>query len=73
MSKEVAITEFKAQCLRLLDTVSRTGRELVVTKRGRPLALVRAARKPRSLRGTVRFNARLEDLLGTGARWEQAR
>lgn len=29
---------FKARCLRLLDEVSRTGEELVILKRGRPVA-----------------------------------
>ncbi len=38
--KTVAVTEFKAQCLSLLETVARTGETLVVTKRGRPLARV---------------------------------
>lgn len=30
--------EFKATCLRLMDEVARTGREIVVTKRGKPVA-----------------------------------
>jgi prevent-host-death family protein len=30
--------EFKAHCLRLLDDVQRTRMEIVVTKRGRPVA-----------------------------------
>lgn len=30
--------QFKARCLALLDEVERTGRPLVVTKRGRPVA-----------------------------------
>lgn len=35
---------FKAKCLALLDDVSETGQEIVVTKRGRPVARVSAAR-----------------------------
>lgn len=35
---EVAISKFKAQCLSLLDQVSKTKRPLRVTRRGRPLA-----------------------------------
>lgn len=31
---------FKASCLAVLDEVERTGREVVVTKRGRPVARV---------------------------------
>jgi prevent-host-death family protein len=39
---------FKARCLELMDDVASTGREVVITKRGRPvarLAPVVAARK----------------------------
>ena len=38
--KSIAVTEFKAQCLALLETVARTGQPLVVTKRGKPLARI---------------------------------
>jgi prevent-host-death family protein len=41
--KSIAITEFKAQCLALLEDVARTGEPLVVTKRGKPLARVVAS------------------------------
>lgn len=30
--------EFKARCLQLMDEVAETGREVVITKRGRPVA-----------------------------------
>lgn len=36
----VTATEFKAKCLRLLDEVNRTGEELVISKRGKPVARV---------------------------------
>ena len=39
-SKKIAAGEFKARCLALLDEVAETGRELVVTKRGRAVAKV---------------------------------
>lgn len=38
--KSVAVTEFKAHCLSLLEDVARTGEPIVVTKRGKPLARV---------------------------------
>lgn len=41
---EISASAFKAQCLRLLDQVSQTGEELVILKRGRPVARVVAAR-----------------------------
>jgi prevent-host-death family protein len=31
-------TEFKARCLTILDQVSRTGEEVTITKRGKPVA-----------------------------------
>ncbi len=36
----IAAGDFKARCLALLDQVARTGEEVVVTKRGRPVARV---------------------------------
>jgi len=57
--KSVAVTEFKAHCLSLLEDVARTGEPLVVTKRGKPLARVipsatTPARYPQdTLAGTV--------------------
>ncbi len=38
--KEIGATAFKAQCLDLLDEVLRTGEKLLVTKHGRPTALI---------------------------------
>jgi len=38
--KTVAISEFKAKCLQLLEQVQKTKQPLVVTKRGRPIAEV---------------------------------
>lgn len=42
---KISASQFKARCLRLLDEVSRTGEELVVLKRGRPVARVVPARE----------------------------
>lgn len=36
--KTIAAGEFKQTCLRLLDEVRETGRSIVITKRGRPVA-----------------------------------
>ena len=36
--KEIAAGEFKARCLQLMDEVDRDGIEIVITKRGRPVA-----------------------------------
>jgi len=52
--QEIAAGEFKARCLALLDEVAETGREIIVTKRGKPVAkLVPLA--PKSLLGSVKF------------------
>jgi prevent-host-death family protein len=36
--KTLAATEFKARCLAVLDRVARTGEEVTITKRGKPVA-----------------------------------
>jgi len=46
------ISEFKAKCLRLIDDVETKGDRIVITKRGRPVAEVRPAVQPKSLRGS---------------------
>ena len=51
----MSATEFRAKCLGLIDEVAETGREIVITKRGRPVVrLVPFRRKPRSLFGMDR-------------------
>jgi prevent-host-death family protein len=41
----VSVTEFKAKCLSLLDDIAEGGGTITVTKRGRPVAIVRPARR----------------------------
>ena len=36
--KEIAISEFKAKCLALLDEVQKTRQPIRITRRGRPVA-----------------------------------
>jgi prevent-host-death family protein len=54
---------FKARCLAILDEVAATGNEVVVTKRGRPVARVVGVSRPPSLRGSVRFNVSDDELI----------
>lgn len=62
---------FKAECLALLDDVATTGRSIVVTKRGRPVAEVVPVSAPKSLAGSVR---RQRDLVSPiGEAWEADR
>jgi prevent-host-death family protein len=54
-NRVIGATEFKAKCLALLDEVQEQGGTITVTKRGRPVATVSAAKKPvwRSSRGIL--------------------
>ncbi len=38
MKQQIAAGKFKAHCLHLLDEVQQTRKEIVITKRGRPVA-----------------------------------
>ncbi len=51
----IGAAEFKARCLSLLDRVSKTGRPLTITKRGRPVARLSPAKpsSPRPLKGSI--------------------
>jgi prevent-host-death family protein len=51
----IAISEFKRRCLELLDRIHRRGEEIVVTKRGDPIARVSPLRPHgASLRASMR-------------------
>ena len=43
----VPISKFKATCLALLDKVKRTGKPLLVTRKGEPIALVTPPPRPK--------------------------
>ncbi len=56
MTKTIGAGEFKARCLELIDTVARTGADLVITKRGKAVARLAplVAKEPKkSLKGSV--------------------
>ena len=52
----ITATEFKAKCLHLLDEVQRTGQDLVISKRGRPVARVVAEKARGQFGADVGFN-----------------
>ena len=54
-TRVIGATEFKAKCLALLDEIEQEGGTITVTKRGRPVATVSAAKKPafRSSKGIL--------------------
>ena len=45
--RTMSATEFRAKCLGLMDEVAETGREIVITKRGKPVAQLRPIRPVR--------------------------
>lgn len=54
----ISATEFKAKCLQLLDQVQTTGEDLVISKRGKPVARLTAAQPEMpwlELRGRGRY------------------
>ena len=59
----VSASHFKAHCLALLDDVALTGEEIVVTKRGRPVARVVAIDEPQALEGSVTFHVSDDELI----------
>ena len=73
MKRQIAAGEFKAKCLHLLDEVQQSRKELVITKRGKPVARLLPVEEkfPQifgRMKGTVRI---LGDIVGpTGEKWE---
>jgi len=62
MSRTVSASAFKATCLGLLDEVAGTGTEIVVTKRGKPIARVVPLEQPPSLKGSVTYLVDADEL-----------
>jgi prevent-host-death family protein len=68
--RQMPAGEFKAKCLSVLDQVQRTGKIVVVTKRGRPVAQLvpLSSNEAESLLGSVVYE---EDLLSPiDAEWD---
>lgn len=66
-------SQFKARCLELMDYVRDSGREIVITKRGEPVAKLVPVPPPARkdifgiLRGTVTYHGDI--IAPTGDRW----
>lgn len=60
---EISASQFKARCLSLLDEVAEGGSELIVTKRGQPVAKVVSVEEDASLHGSVTYNVGDEELI----------
>lgn len=69
----VSATTFKARCLALLDDVAETGAELIVTKRGKPVARISAVDEGASLAGSIEILVEEDELLEpVGGPWDAA-
>ena len=61
-SRTIKASEFKAHCLRLMEEVARSGEEIVITKRGRPVSrLVPCRDQSEALLGADRDIIRIHD------------
>lgn len=76
-TETVGVAEFKARCLELLERVRRRRTELVVTKRGEPIArVVPAQAAARPLKGLLRDRVAVEgDIVHVdwSAEWDATR
>lgn len=72
-SRQMRAGEFKARCLAVLDDVASSRREVVITKRGRPVArlvpLARARKEP--LKGLIEYEGDLVSPIDV--EWDAAR
>ena len=58
----IAVSEFKRRCLELLEGLRQGGGEIVITKRGEPIARVVPLRaSTRALRGCMKGILKLDD------------
>jgi prevent-host-death family protein len=78
--KEVAISEFKAKCLSLLDHVQKTKKPIIVTRFGKPIAEIGPV-SPRpaagswigSMKGEVKFLGDIISPANDEDEWEALR
>jgi prevent-host-death family protein len=76
--KTVPAAEFKAQCLAVMEGVSKTGEPVLITKRGKPLAkLVPADQSGRDLvgrlEGIVSIQGDIESPIEPPEAWDSTR
>ncbi|HEX9823439.1 MAG TPA: type II toxin-antitoxin system prevent-host-death family antitoxin [Actinomycetota bacterium] len=77
----MAISKFKATCLAALERVRRTGRPLIVTRRGEPVAQVLPPPPPEparesgygSMAGTIEFLGDIVGPIADPGEWEALR
>ena len=60
----ISASEFKTKCLHLMDEVNRTGKEIVITKNGKPVSILKPYRTiPKSLFGIHKGKVHSNDSL----------
>jgi prevent-host-death family protein len=72
--KEIPAGQFKARCLQLMDEVDRDGIEVIITKRGRPVAKLVPVREEKLspvgwMKGTFEIRA---DIVSPDEDWDEA-
>lgn len=73
-TRTITASHFSARCLTLLDEVSATSCELVVTKGGRPVARVIPFDGQGSLKGSVTVNVSEDELIAPlDVQWDALR
>ncbi len=72
MHETITASVFKANCLALLDEVAETGKEYLITKRGKKVArLVRVEQKSQQIWGRMKGTVKIHgDIFSTGEKWE---
>lgn len=82
-ARTISASEFKANCLKLIDEIAAIGQELVITKHGRPVSrLVPYRKRPKTLFGIDRGRFEIVGNVGdpidveweveTGRYWDEA-
>ena len=74
-SRSIGAAAFKAECLKIMDEVARTGESVTITKRGRPVAELKPIRpKKTSLYGAMKGSVLYEDMVRPlDVEWEAMR
>jgi prevent-host-death family protein len=76
--EEIAISKFKATCLAVLEEVRKTGKPILVTRFGHPVAEINPPGKPKQLIklgggiGTVKIIGDIVGPIGDESDWEAA-
>ena len=75
LSRTIPAGEFKAHCLKLMDEIGATGEELIITKRGKPVAKLVPLKGRRRMEDVFGFMEGTAEIRGDivaplGVEWE---